>query len=343
MPGESVRPIPPDVPVSVWPTAQADSRTQRKGRYVPESIAHPGKMLPAIARHAISVYTKPGDLVIDPMCGIGTTLVEAVHLDRMAIGIEYEKQWAELALRNIEHATGQGAPGYATAIHGDSRGIDRLVGTDVTGKASLVLTSPPYGDSVHGHVRSTRDTGQRGIEKRNFRYSTDRDNLAHAGLDGLFEGLTEILSNCRTLLKPGGYLVMTVRPMRRAGQMIDIPTSALAAAKRAGFVPYERCVALLAGITHVGLKGRPSFFALSNARNETKAGRPCHVVCHEDVLVLVNGPGSHGCPSARRCGAGCVGAARKGPGAEDDGLPGRAWARSGNAKLRLDSGQAAGT
>ena len=33
-----------------------------------------GKLLPAIARVAIDRYTQPGDLVVDPLCGIGTTL-----------------------------------------------------------------------------------------------------------------------------------------------------------------------------------------------------------------------------------------------------------------------------
>ena len=67
----------PGVELSVWATAQQDARTQRRGRYLPASTAHPAKMLPAIA---ITPYTRPGDLVADPMCGIGTTLVEAIHL-----------------------------------------------------------------------------------------------------------------------------------------------------------------------------------------------------------------------------------------------------------------------
>lgn len=61
--------------VSVWATAQASPAGQRRGRYVPESTAHPAKMLPATAVHAISHYTEPGEWVLDPMCGIGTTLV----------------------------------------------------------------------------------------------------------------------------------------------------------------------------------------------------------------------------------------------------------------------------
>jgi DNA modification methylase len=43
-------------------------------------------MRPAVARQAIAAYSQPGDLVVDPMCGIGTTLVEAIRLGRDAIG-----------------------------------------------------------------------------------------------------------------------------------------------------------------------------------------------------------------------------------------------------------------
>ena len=91
----------PALPLSVWATAQQDARTQRRGRYLPAATAHPAKMLPAIAATAITRYTEPGDLVADPMCGIGTTLVEAIHLGRDAIGVEYEPRWAHIAAANI--------------------------------------------------------------------------------------------------------------------------------------------------------------------------------------------------------------------------------------------------
>jgi DNA modification methylase len=47
-------------------------------------------MLPALAAHAIATYSAPGGLVLDPMCGAGTTLVEAVHAARHAIGVDLE-------------------------------------------------------------------------------------------------------------------------------------------------------------------------------------------------------------------------------------------------------------
>jgi hypothetical protein len=36
-------------------------------------------MPPAIARHAITAYSQPGELVVDPMCGIGTTRSSTAH------------------------------------------------------------------------------------------------------------------------------------------------------------------------------------------------------------------------------------------------------------------------
>ncbi|MEV8561411.1 hypothetical protein AB0478_34175 [Streptomyces sp. NPDC051917] len=47
-------------------------------------------MLLRIAAHAISAYARPSDLALDPMCVIGTTLVEAIHLGRSVLGVEYE-------------------------------------------------------------------------------------------------------------------------------------------------------------------------------------------------------------------------------------------------------------
>ena len=87
---------------SPTPFTPATSPTaQRKGRYTPESTAYPAKMLPAVAAPAIAACTRPGDLVLDPMCGIGTTLVETLHAGRRAVGVEYEPHWVDVARANL--------------------------------------------------------------------------------------------------------------------------------------------------------------------------------------------------------------------------------------------------
>jgi len=279
----------PELRLSVWPTAQRDARAQRRGRYLPESTAHPAKMLPSIAATAIARYTEPGDLVADPMCGIGTTLVEAVHLGRDGLGIEYEERWASVAAANVAHARRQGAAGTAEVIRGDARLLPGLLPPGTAGQAALVVTSPPYGPSVHGQVKAEQRRGaEGGVRKYDNRYGHDPANLAHQGLDELLAGFTAIMSGCTVLLRPGGLAVVTARPWRQRGELVDLPAAVIAAGARAGLVPVARCVALLAGLRGGRLIARPSFFQLDNLRRARAKGQPWHLIVHEDVLIFRN-------------------------------------------------------
>lgn len=283
---------------SVWLSAQRNSRAQRTGRYLPESVAHPAKMLPAIAREAIERYTEPGDLVIDPMCGIGTTLVEASHLGRRSFGVEYEQRWAKIAAKNLVHARTQGAAGEARVVAGDARNIAEIAPAELLGTAALVITSPPYGASLHGQVRSTAETGKRGVRKFDYTYSRDRGNLAHLPVPELIEGFARILEGCAALLRDGGIIAVTARPWREHGALIDLPGEVITAGEIAGLTPVARCVALLAGIRDGQQIARPSFFQLNNVRKARDAGEPQSVIVHEDLILLQKGPnptssGSH--------------------------------------------------
>ncbi|TGA87341.1 DNA methyltransferase, partial [Streptomyces sp. MZ04] len=267
------------------------------GRYVPGSAAHPAKMLPAIAAHAIATYTKPGDLVLDPMCGIGTTLVEAIRLGRHALGVEYEPRWAKLARDNVIHTMATTKGGVGLVACGDARQLTQLFDARHHGKVDLVVTSPPYGASVHGQVRSTRESGERGVTKRDYRYSRDPSNLAHVGLEPLLSAFTDILIQCRHLLRPGGHAVITTRPWRERGELIDLPSAVLAAAEAAGLTPVERNVALLAGIREGQLIARPSFFQMKNVGDARRAGLPLALIAHEDTVIARRFPTVQAAPA----------------------------------------------
>ncbi len=275
--------MPVELPLSVWDSAQRAGPAQRAGRYVPVSGTHPAKMLPAIAARAVATYTAAGDLVLDPMCGVGTSLVEAVHQGRDAIGVEYEPAWAALARANLALAASQGATGQGEVAQGDARHLPPAVDPAARGLVALVLSSPPYGPSLHGQVRTS--PGQ-GVHKSHYRYSTDPANLAHVGLAGLLAAMGQVFSGCLVMLRPGGFVVLTVRPWWHRGELVDLPGAMVAVAEDAGLVLFERNVALLAGLREERLVPRVSFFALDQVRRARQRGLPRLVIAHEDLLVF---------------------------------------------------------
>jgi hypothetical protein len=301
-------------PASVLCTGQQASKAQRAGRYLPETVQHPARMLPAIARHVIETYTDPGDLVLDPMCGIGTTLIEAVHAGRDALGIEYEQHWTHLARRGIDHARTQAARGTARVFNADARHIPDDLAQAAQGKAKLLLTSPPYGPSCHGQLQVQGRAGHTGkVTKHDHRYSHDRHNLAHRPARELLAGFAQILQACHPLLAPGAYVAVTARPWRRAGVLIDLPCAVTTAGQAAGLVPVERCAALLArceqsdapdpagcgcGCTRGATPYRAqerliahlSFMQIKATRDALTAGLPRAGIVHEDLIVLTKPP-----------------------------------------------------
>jgi site-specific DNA-methyltransferase (adenine-specific) len=67
----------------------------------PGKLAHPTQKPPATAQIPILNSTAPGDTVLDPFAGSGTTLAIAKLHSRRSIGIEIEERYCEITARRL--------------------------------------------------------------------------------------------------------------------------------------------------------------------------------------------------------------------------------------------------
>ena len=96
---------------------------------------HPGVMMPRMARALVNLScVKPGEILVDPFCGTGGTLIEAELLGINAIGSDFDPLMIKGSLRNIPGVPLVAADATALPIK--------------TGSIDAVVTDFPYGQSV---------------------------------------------------------------------------------------------------------------------------------------------------------------------------------------------------
>jgi SAM-dependent methyltransferase len=149
-------------------TYESDARTRQR-LFTLESVAHPAKMHIALVRDLFLRYTRPGQTVLDPFGGVGTSLLGAVLLEPRNVWlVELEPRFVEMARANAARLRSGLLPGMAVGEmrveQGDSRKLPFESAADVC------VTSPPYADSL----TSEQDVGkvrqrliERGLDKGN--------------------------------------------------------------------------------------------------------------------------------------------------------------------------------
>jgi len=76
-------------------------------KVIPQKHQHPTEKPWQLAARFISLHTEPGDLVIDPFCGSGSTLEACVRMGRQFIGIDIDAHWAEHARQRVANTQAQ--------------------------------------------------------------------------------------------------------------------------------------------------------------------------------------------------------------------------------------------
>ncbi|GIF16724.1 TRM11 family SAM-dependent methyltransferase [Actinoplanes teichomyceticus] len=142
----------------------------------------------------ITEFSHPGDLVLDPFCGWGTTLVAASITGRRGVGIEVSPERAAQATERLRRYPGQ------VVICTDAR---RPPVPD--GSVDLIVTDLPYfGTALDA------DSAVRGQL-----YAVSDYEAYLAAVDEAFTALT-------ATLRPGAYAVVAVQNRRLAGAFVPL-------------------------------------------------------------------------------------------------------------------------
>ena len=99
----------PELCSTVWSVQTVGGRMPPSSNTPGVTVGHPAPMPVEVARRCIRLSTWPGELVVDPFCGSGTTLVAARDLGRRAVGVEVSERYCELVARRLA----QGALDFA--------------------------------------------------------------------------------------------------------------------------------------------------------------------------------------------------------------------------------------
>ena len=117
-----------------------DTRS-RKQWFTGISFSHPAKMSLPLQLWLIENYTKPGEVILDPMAGSGTLMV-CCSLGRHCLLVELEQKFCDMMAKNWEKVKQRGSQmgyemGRCQIIQGDARNLEGLL-------VDKCIFSPPF-------------------------------------------------------------------------------------------------------------------------------------------------------------------------------------------------------
>jgi site-specific DNA-methyltransferase (adenine-specific) len=138
-----------------------------------ERLGYPTQKPGALLERIIAASSNPGDLVLDPFCGCGTTIHAAQKLGRAWVGIDI----THLAISLIERRLKDAFPGVTFEVHGTPKDLESAVDLARRDKyqfqwwAVSLVDARPYGGKKKG-----ADGGIDGI----LFFRSDRDKTEKA-------------------------------------------------------------------------------------------------------------------------------------------------------------------
>lgn len=275
------------MPQKVFDDCRRDNT--RSKYFVKESSRHQAKLNVKLYEHLLEMYTQPGNLIMDPMSGIGTVHLAAAH-GRDTLGIELVPDFVDLQHQNIAKINEVlGIDGRTCVLHGDCRRFlpEQANAFRTPGQDAAIIFSPPYGSMW----KATGSKSQMQKEKHmEVGYDFQDANVGNITVFPTYlEAMRGIYAKCWEFLEVGEVLVCVVKDYMQGGERVRVSQSTLRLLMEVGFT-YEdwhlrNCDAMLFKQVHMKREQE------ENERRAAAGLAPVvknleHQILVEDVLVV---------------------------------------------------------
>lgn len=195
---------------SFW-LSQAPPRSKLKA-------THPATFSERDIERLIRLFTKEGELVLDPFVGTGSALLAAHHCRRCSLGFELIPRWAELAQQRLaQESNPQPATDSAEVRQVEAaQGLVELPNDYV----DFIVTSPPYWRILRKPpgLKAQAERTDRGLPTY---YSDDPDDLGNiSDYEEFLQRLGEVFGAGLRVLKPGKYMCVIVSDFRHGPKFV---------------------------------------------------------------------------------------------------------------------------
>jgi SAM-dependent methyltransferase len=171
--------------------------------YLSLDLAHPEELPDAfkdddvrypesLVEHFMQEYTQPGDTVLDPFAGYGTTLLVAERLGRVPFGVELDEAKVSYARSRLTRPE--------RLIQGDSRALAAIALPTI----DFSMTSPPY------------------MNKDDWVDPFTGYQTQGKGYAAYLHDIRNIYGQLRKQMKPAGTIVLEIANLKLGGQVTTL-------------------------------------------------------------------------------------------------------------------------
>lgn len=187
-----------------------------RGKWLTHNAKYRGNWAPQITNNLIRLYSKEVDIVLDPMVGSGTAMIEAKSLGRRGLGFDIHQEVVKLAQESCKFSCDKC---HEPVIkQGDARNMQSIEDASI----DLIATHPPYLNIIKYGAKSI-----------------EGDLSAISNLQKFCDEIEKVAQECYRVLKPGKYCAILIGDTRRRRHYVPLAFSVMQRFLKVGFILKE--------------------------------------------------------------------------------------------------------